>query len=146
MATISQHDSLVEYGDRWLVPLQGKKVTRCFVDSAFGLELWESDNTTTIRIEGPFTVQEHGVAQRLSPEQPKTLGSALSLLGKTVATVNVYKDGCLTMNFADGSDLSVPPNAAYEAWEVVSSRGLRVVSTPGGTLSIWQAARESDRP
>ena len=36
MATISQYDQLVEYRDHWLVPLQGKKVTRCLVDSAFG--------------------------------------------------------------------------------------------------------------
>jgi len=146
MATIGKHDWLVEQGDRWVVPLQGKMVTRYFVDSAFGIELWESDNTTTIRIEGPFVLQEQGAAQRLSPEQPKTLGSALSIMGKTVTSVNVYKDGCLAVHFADGSSLSVAPDAAYEAWEVVSSRGLRVVCTPGGNLSIWRPASASNRP
>src|SRR5438552_9018828 len=116
MATISKHDWLVEQGDHWVVPLQGKMVTRCFVDSAFGIELWESDNTTTICIEGPFVLQEQEATQRLSPEQPTTLGSALSLMGKTVTAVNAYKDGCLVVHFADGSSLSVPPDAADEAW------------------------------
>lgn len=144
MAAINKPDQCVKNGDHWVMPLQGIMVTRCCIDSAFGIEFWESDKTTTIRIAGPFVLQEQGAAQHLSPEHPKTLGPALSLIGKTVTAVHASKDGCLAASFADGSSLSVAPDAEYEAWEVVSSKGLRVVCTPGGSLSLWQPAQENN--
>lgn len=139
MATLSKLDWLVEHGDHWIMPLQGKTVTRCFVDSAFGIEFWDRDGLTTIRIEGSFVLQEHGADQCLSPECPTALGPALSALGKMVMSAYAYKNGCLVVHFADESSLSVAPDAEYEAWEMVGSDGLRMVCTPGGSLSIWQA-------
>jgi len=95
MATISQYDQLIEYPDHWLVPLQGKMVTRCLVDSAFGIELWDGDSTTTIRIEGSFIFRGHGTDQLLSPEHPTALGPVLATAGKTVTAVHACKNGCL---------------------------------------------------
>jgi len=145
MATISQHDQLVEYGDHWVVPLHGKTVTRCFVDSAFGIELWDGDSTTTIRLEGPFIYREHGTEQLLSPEHPAALGPVLATVGKTVTAVHAGKDGCLAVHFADGSNLSIEPDATYEAWEIVGSAGLRVLCAPGGRLSLWQPGTDNAR-
>ena len=140
MATIHQQDQLVEHGDHWVVPLQGKTVTRCLVDHAFGIELWERDRITTIRIEGDFVFQGSGGAHRLSPASPTTLGPALSTLGQAIASARAYKDGCLEVRWADGSTLSVKPDAEYETWEIAGPEGLRVVCTPGGRLSLWQPA------
>ena len=145
MATIHTQYQVVEHGDYWLVPLEGKTVTRCLVDHAFGLELWECAGTTTIRLEGDFVFQEPGGEYLLSPAHPTALGPALSAIGKTVAAAKVYKDGCLEVHFADGSTLSVKPDAAYEAWEIASTGGLRMVCTPGGSLSIWQPAGHDNR-
>ena len=145
MATINKHHQLVEYSDYWVVPLQGKTVTRCLVDYAFGLELWEYGGTTTIRLEGGFVLQEPGGEYQLSPARPTALGPALSTLGKTIAAAKVYKDGYLEVHFADGSMLSVKPDAAYEAWEIAGIGGLHVVCTPGGSLSIWQPARDGNK-
>ena len=138
MATINQCERLVEHGDHWVVPLQGKTVTRCLVDHAFGMELWERDGTTTIRIEGDFVLKGYGGEHLLSPASPTALGPALSTFGQVIAAVRAYKDGCLEVHFADGSMLSVKPDAAYEAWEIAGTGGLRVVCPPGGSLSIWQ--------
>ena len=145
MATINQQDQLVEQGNHWIVPLQGKTVTRCLVDHAFGMELWEREGITTIRIEGDFVVKGHGGEHQLSPACPTALGPALSTLGKAVTSAKAYKDGCLTVHFADGSILSVKPDAAYEAWEIAGTEGLRVICTPGGSLSIWQPARDGNK-
>ena len=145
MATINKQYQLVEHGDHWVVPLQGKTVTRCLVDHAFGIELWEREGTTTIRIEGGFVFQGHGEEHQLSPAHPTTLGPALSTIGNAVTSARAYKDGCLKVHFTDGSILSVKPDAAYEAWEIAGTRGLRVVCTPGGSLSIWQPERADDR-
>ena len=69
---------------------------------------------------------------------PSDLGPALSTIGKAIASARAYKDGCLEVHFADASTLSVKPGAEYEAWEIAGTGGLRVVCTPGGSLSIWQ--------
>jgi len=138
MATINQQSSLIEHGDHWVVPLQGKTVTRCLVDHAFGIELWERDSTTTIRIEGDFILKGYGGEYQLSPAHPSALGPALSTIGKAIASARAYKDGCLEVHFADASTLSVKPDTEYEAWEITGAGGLRVVCTPEGSLSIWQ--------
>ena len=146
MATIDTQYQVVEHGDYWVVPLEGKTVTRCLVDDAFELELWEGAGTTTIRLEGGFVFQEHGREYQLSPAHPPALGPALATLGKTIASAKGYKDGYLEVRFADGSTLAVKPDAAYEAWEIAGTGGLRIVCTPGGSLSIWQPARHDNRP
>src|SRR5918911_659696 len=97
MATISRLEQLIEHGDYWVIPLQGKAVTRCFVDSAFGLECWERDSLTTLRIEGLFVFEEQSVERRLSPEHPTTLGPVLSILGKTVTSAQAHKNDALTV-------------------------------------------------
>ncbi|MBI3326060.1 MAG: hypothetical protein HYZ81_05085 [Nitrospinae bacterium] len=139
MAEMTRDDQLIEYDDYWVVaPLAGKTVTRCFVDHALGIECWDRERETTIRIEGNFVFRVSGAEHRLSPEQPTALGPALSIIHKGVVSAWVHKGGCLEVNFSDGSGLSVEPDAEYEAWEIVGSGGLRVVCAPGGTLSIWQ--------
>jgi hypothetical protein len=145
MVTLNQQGQLVEHEKHWSVPLQGKTVTRCLVDHAFGLELWEREWTTTIRIEGAFVVQSQGGEHQLSPACPTALGPALPILGKTITAARAYKDGCLIVHFADESTLSVKPDAACEAWEITETGGLHVVCTPGGSLSIRQPERANDR-
>jgi len=76
----------------------------------------------------------------------ETWGESLdSYLGKTIAAAKVYKDGCLEVHFADGSMLSVKPDVAYEAWEIAGTGGLHVVCTPGGSLSLWQPAKDGNK-
>jgi len=42
------------------------------------------------------------------------------------------------MSFADGSRVRVSASDDYEAWELAGPSGLRMVSTPGGDLTVWQ--------
>ena len=140
---MNRDDQLIEYDDYWVVtPLSGKTVTRCLIDYAFGIECWDGERETRIRIEGTFVLKVNGPEHTLSPEQPTALGPALSIIHKAVDSARVYKDGCLEVNFSDGTRLSVEPDSEYEAWEIVGSGGLRVVCAAGGSLSIWQ--REVD--
>jgi len=39
----------------------------------------------------------------------------------------------------------VPLHAAYEAWKIAGTGGLYVVCTPGGSLSLWQPARDGNK-
>jgi len=44
-----------------------------------------------------------------------------------------------------GVRLAVKADAAYEAWEIAGTGGLYVIGTPGGSLSIWQPARDDNK-
>ena len=138
MAEIKKSDRLIEHKNYWVIPLQGKRVTRCFLDNVFGIEFVDRDGETTIRIEGTFRLNGIDREYKLSTEQPATLGPALSLFHKRVHSSRADKEGRLYVEFSDGSSLSVEADAEYEAWEIVGSGGLRIVCAPGGRLAIWQ--------
>ena len=139
MASIEQGDRFIEHRNHWTIPLQGKIVTRCFLDSAFGIELSDRDYDITIRIEGTFRLKVLDKEYKLSPENPTALGPALSLFQKEVYSSSAYKDGKLEVAFLDENCLLVEPDTEYEAWEIVGSSGLKVVCMPGGQLSVWQS-------
>ena len=144
MAKIKNSDRLIEHKRYWIIPLQGKVVTRCFLDSAFGIELAAPDCEMTIRIEGTFRLNGIDGEYKLSPVQPTTLGPAFSLFQKQIHTVIAHKDGRLDVEFSDGSRLSVEADADYETWEIAGSGGLQIVCAPGGRLSIWQPTSLKD--
>ncbi len=129
---------LIEHKDHWVIPLEGQTVSRCFLDTAFGIEFWENGSEITLRIEGGFLFKENGEEHKLYPDQPAALGPALSVFQKEVCHSIAGKEGRLYIEFSDGSRLSVAADSEYEAWEIVGSGGLRVVCGPGGRLSVWQ--------
>jgi len=71
------------------------------------------------------------------------MGKALVLIGKTVSKALAQGDGGLGVTFADGTELSVPPDPSYEAWEFAGSDGSIVVSLAGGGLTTWAAVQRS---
>lgn len=138
METMNQHLALIEHQDHWILPLHGMSVTRCCLDQAFGIELWEQESQITIRIEGAFSLRILDQEYNLSPEHLAEIGPAFWILHKTIDSALAYKDGKLVLGFSDGSRLSVEADPQYEAWEAVGTGGLRVICVPGGSLSIWQ--------
>lgn len=131
------HD-LVEGGDNWVLPIQGARVIRCHVDNNLTIQVSENEYQFDIRIENEFFLKSEGKEYKLVPEEPTTLGPVFVILNKTVNAALAYKDGKLCLNFSGGSILEVVSNVQYEAWEIIGSEGLRVVSLPGGGLSIWR--------
>lgn len=130
---------LIENNDFWELSTEGRVVTRCLVDHAFTIESWESEGeTVSLRIESSFVLLHRGDEQALSSGNPRELGPALIALHKEIESVKAFKAGGIQVRFSDGSVLSVKPHPDFEAWELVSSGGLRVVCNPGGGLSIWR--------
>jgi hypothetical protein len=74
----------------------------------------------------------------LSPDEPKALGPVLGLLYRTFKSGLAYKDGTLVVKFAEGRKIVVLSDPNCEAWNVVGTRGLRVVCMPGGDWAVWQ--------
>ncbi len=113
-------------------------MSRCTVDHAFALEFHDGEQNMIVRIEGEFTVFDHGRAYRLTPSVPMELGPAVALFGQVVRAARASAEGKLEIVFEDGRTMCVEPDARYEAWEVYGPGGMRAVCTPGGALSIWQ--------
>ena len=119
------------------LPLRGKTVSRCIVDSALGIDFIEEGERSTIRIERPFLLRALGADKSLSIGGVEDMGKALLLIGKTVAKALARSDGALGVVFDDGTVLSVPPDAVAEAWEFAGPDRSGVVSLAGGGLSTW---------
>jgi hypothetical protein len=138
------NDQLEERDDRYVLPLWGRSVSRCFVDYGFGLCFYVDGPSTEIRIEGKMRLLKNGHQQALvdpgpgAGPDPRTLGPLLILFGKTVISAHAFKNGELRILFEDDLILEVDPGEKYEPWEVSASNGLKLVSTPGGNLSSWK--------
>lgn len=122
----------------WRLPIEQRCVSRCILDHAFVLEFHEGQEIAIVRIEGAFTIHDQGRAFRLNPACPLELGPALALFGKVVHSAMASAGGTLDLVLGEGVNLSVEPDAHYEAWEVAGPGGMRAVCTPGGAVSVWQ--------
>ena len=60
------------------------------------------------------------------------------LVDKVVAELRGRKsDGELEIRFSDGVLLRVAPDPDYEAWEMYSTRGERLIAVPGDGIAKW---------
>lgn len=127
---------LAKAGDRWVLPVAGLPVTQLCLDYAVTLCL---ANDVSIRIEQPFVIEINDGDERLIvPEgNPDRLAAVLPLVRSIVTEGLVFDDGHLELRFSSGARISVPSTEDYEPWETSSPEGMRVVSAPGGELSIW---------
>jgi hypothetical protein len=133
---------LREENDSWMLSIKGREVTRCLVDYAFSIELWIPDDPISIRINRPFLFKTRDQTYKISPaEEPIRLGPVLSIVHKTIQAVIAHKDGSLSVEISDEIKLDVSADVHYEAWEINGREGMRIVSLPGGGLSIWSAKK-----
>jgi hypothetical protein len=127
----------VEEADKWLLPMSGQQVTRCCADYAAVTFLLL--NGVQIDIESPFILTEPGGHEySLNPDgDAVSLAPILAARRQAVQDGTAFKNGRLLIHMKNGGRISVPADENYEAWTVSGPRGLRIVSTPGGDLSVW---------
>lgn len=125
-----------EHG-HWVLPVGAGEVTQVRVDYAFSLviETWLS-----LRIEGRFTLERGGQVEEYDPSDTASLGPLVVLHKAVVSEALARKDGRLSVRFADGSILTVPPDDHYEAFVIDGAlppieRKFTLVSLPGGGLT-----------
>jgi hypothetical protein len=128
----------LEEAERWVLPVGEGVVTQLQIDFAFGftIEQW-----LRFRIGEPFIVRSASGEIECDPENPASVAPLLDLHQAVVTEAAVYKDGSLSVTFADGRLLRVPPGDHYEAFEVTGSWAggdpFRLISLPGGGLAEW---------
>jgi Family of unknown function (DUF6188) len=132
---------LVEAQDHWVLPLDGCAVVQCRVDFAFTIVAEGPEGAFELRVEQPF--EWFGGTDGQAPlsidvaGDPTAAAPALACLNRGIRAGAAFKDGRLELRFEDGLELRVPAGQDYEPWTLTGPGGLRVVSAPGGELTIW---------
>jgi hypothetical protein len=131
---------MIDRGDRWSIVVDKANVIRAWFDWAVTLAIGPlPDGGFEVRIEQPFVLLDaHGGESLLVPDgDPVNLASVLRFLRRPVARAEAFKDGHLELELADGTLLSVPSAEDLEPWGITGSGGARIVSVPGGSISVW---------
>ena len=77
------------------------------------------------------------------PAQSATLAPILALLNAVVSKITIAKTGQLAVAFEQDRMMFVPPDAAYEAWQLECSTengDSRLVCPPGGDVAFFDDA------
>ena len=127
---------IIEKEDAFEIMVAGLVVTASTSDSSYSkLELTSPTATWSLVIEGAFSVKRENSSN--DGLESTTIGE---LVGKSVLALRVLKTGAqLEASFAHGWRLTVFSDEHYEAWEMHSSNGVRLVAVPGDGVAFWSA-------
>lgn len=118
--------------------LAGQRLARVLVDFDIYLE-FDSGDTVAFSEFAIHTSSDVGAEVDVDYESlARGLSALLPLIGEWCSAAWCSDDGELTVTFARG-DRIVAPHGDGEAWEFSGADGRRVISGPGGELSIWSA-------
>jgi hypothetical protein len=110
---------------------------RCSVDQALTLHFAKDDISATIRLEGTLVLTAPNSRFEVAPEDRRTLLPVLQLIGRTLTAIECSQDGNLYLSLGEDVTIVAKADQDYEAWELQADNGLRIVSMPGGGLSLW---------
>jgi hypothetical protein len=145
VAAVNSEIDLIEADDHWRLPVVGMTVDQCCFDFAIVLKIGSGNDSWDIRISQPLIFEtQDGMDHLVIPEGLINVEVVLRLLRLTIQKATAYKDGGLELRFAEGAVLRVPPDAAYEAWEIAGPNGIKVFALPGGELAVWRATLDPD--
>lgn len=138
MAEVSDIE-LIETDEHWAIPSENSQVTRVSFDWAISLLIGSDKSSFEIRIQDELRLEApDGSVVVIDPEgDVDQLAGALALLRQSVAYLHALKSGDLEIGLSDGRAVCVEASDEYESWELSTTGGTRVVSTPGAGLSIW---------
>lgn len=136
----------VEHEDRWALDLRGPAVARIGVDAQLTLSL---DAGRDVVLEAPARLSQGPL--RSTPSRSRTpesqdVAAALPLFGAKVVSSAAFRSGTLRPVFDDGTHLTCPAAAPFEARQITGPRGRRFGSLPGGDLAVWSRSRPADDP
>jgi hypothetical protein len=105
------------------------------------LSFWGEDAASVcheVHVEQPIVGVGSDAGDRVAAYEwtdPRVSAALLSCLGRPVLDV-VVSGGSLTLRFTE-IGFSFEPDDEYEAWQISSDHGLRIVCAPGGEVSTW---------
>lgn len=135
---------MAELDDRWAIFAEDVLVTGVCIDWSVRLVIGSAGAPLEIRIESPFLfVNSDGIRSELVPaDDPQAIAPVLAAVRRPLERLDAFKDGRLEILIGDGISLSVPISNEFEPWEIGGPNGFRIVSLPGGGISVWSATAE----
>jgi hypothetical protein len=127
---------LVRLHDAWEVPIAGWDVSLTTKDYSVSYVFTHIDSAVELSIEAEYILTDINGNVRILGTIPDTSLKKVDP-GLIVQRMTVFDMGNIEVNLSDGSVLQVASNENYEAWQIVESNGMKIVSLPGGKLSIW---------
>ena len=128
----------------WSIISDGEKVSKCIFDFAVTLQLGDNlDFCTFVRIENDFIVVSDKVENIVEIENVESMGYSTIVLKKELVDGYVSENGKLELKFSSNITLIVQSHESYEAWNIVTADGARLVCMPSGTVAYWEANSEN---
>jgi hypothetical protein len=119
--------SIIEKTDAYEVEASDLVVVACQLEtSGLRLELQSPTVNWTLAIEGGYALEGRPMAD---------------LVGERVQGIRARKrDGQLKVKGGEGWVLTVETDRDYEAWQIYSTGGERLIAIPGGGVAVWTVA------
>jgi hypothetical protein len=128
----------VERSDSWVLDEINVSISQIVV--SFGLRIDFAKNNDLFHIEFLECEIDHPAGKSLiSVESIETIIPLLKLVGETILSIHAYKNGDLLITLSNNQKIFSRATVDYEAWEIHSSTGQRIVSIPHARLAIWNA-------
>jgi hypothetical protein len=127
--------SIIESADTYDIRVSDLLVAACRQDSGrLHIELRSPHEAWTVTVEGAFSVKSETDGEYAAP-----VVTISEIVGESVRLIRVRKvDGELEIQL-DRWTLTVPPDDDYEAWQMHSSNGERLIAVPGNGVAVWGA-------
>lgn len=134
---------LIEKPDQWQLEFKNGLVQLIQVDFRLGFVLSDGKQLAELHIGTRCHLSGVPEGALMIPEETATLAPALRLFNAEVQLIVIERSGDLKVYFSDGRTLAVKPDDRFEAWELGSSIGFRMVCAPDGKVSLF---RDKQRP
>jgi hypothetical protein len=134
----------VEQAQFHLNRLSGRPLFQC--GGVNGLQLdFGPPGSPQLTIEGPFTITLPDATAVTGCEvlDEFVIVTVPGLLVNQAVDATIAEDRQLTLRFAGGTTLTVPPDDKCEAWQLRDDTGLLIVCMPGGGLAVWSPDQPS---
>lgn len=119
-----------------------KKMVGCAVDDVqlgYSAKLHISNGKFFVKVDVGYCVANYnGKDIKIDPEDMDSKKNLLSFYKSVISSFSINQRGDLEIQFNGGSQkISNPSADKFEAWELNSLDGIKVVCMPGGKLAIW---------
>jgi hypothetical protein len=128
---------LIEKENAWLLPQNTARVIRVSVSNVLEIQVSSIGDILSV-ILTEFNFSSAGNIYNISVEAPKSVCPILKFIGMNIKQLEASKSGQLDIFFTDSSRIIVPFSSQFEAWEIYTSKGFRMISLPGGKLAVWR--------
>lgn len=129
---------LKEEDKYWDVSVGGRIVTGLYIDYGFTIDLYQKDDTVSIRLSTEFEFSEQNGIRIIRSGNMEEIAKILKIFNKIVNKLYAYKNGDLWLEFEDESFIKVSSSRDNEAWSVTSDGGIKIFALPGNAgLEIY---------